>query len=109
MKSSTPWRSGVRPVATVVQTSGETVGSMVCVEPVVPPRESALRFGRLPSSASSLSSSQSAPSMAKMATRPATPRASRRRSIFFRCSSAGLSTSIRAISNAVTLSPLRER
>jgi hypothetical protein len=79
-KSSTPWRSGGSPVAAVVQTSGETVGWMVCIDAVTPPRESAWMFGIRPSLASSEISSQSAPSMAKMATRPATPRAPRRSS-----------------------------
>src|ERR1051326_1691378 len=45
-KSSTPWRSGVRPVATVVQSMGETIGWIDCTEPVEPPCASALRFGR---------------------------------------------------------------
>ena len=59
-----------------------------------------------PSSASSWSSSQSAPSMAKIATRVGTLRVSRRSSARLTRSSASRSASKRATSNAVTFKPL---
>ena len=66
-------------------------------------------LGMRPSFASSSRSSQSAPSSAKIATRDGTLRESRRNSARLTFSSASRSTSIRAISTAVTLRPLCAR
>src|ERR1017187_5529169 len=68
-KSSTPWSTGVRPVATVVQMRGEDIGWYVSKFQVRPRATSAARFGRRPSFKSGSSSFQSAPSQPTRTTR----------------------------------------